>query len=296
VIIGVVGSLTLDHLVRVGQGAHFNSLGGPGLYAALGARLVAGTEVRLSAGLPASTPAFANSLNEAGIDLSFCNRVDEPPRLWILDSPEGRRVVTTSSVQAPEIARYDDKALGTWPDDPSFTDGLDGVLLCAPDRIGNEVHRNTLVGVDPDQEAAHEFGWDYWRAIARPGGVLLPSRVQLRALGGDPRSAAAKLACELTVAVVARLDTEGVFAVTPEGRCWAVEDAGVTVVDTTGAGDAMAGATVAAMAAGIDLPQAAALGVSVARLALRDWGHMGLLMHSAITAPLDGVHMTREFR
>jgi sugar/nucleoside kinase (ribokinase family) len=205
-------------------------------------------------------------------------------------------VVTTSPAQAPEIARHDDKVVGTWPDDPLFTDGLDGVLLCAPDRVRIDVAGTTLVGVDPDQEAAHAFGWDYWRAIARPGGVLLPSRVQLMALGGDPRLAATKLASELAVAVVARLDKDGVLAVNSEGRRWAVEDTNVTVVDTTGAGDAMAGATVAALAAGIDLAHAAALGVSAARLALRAWGHTGLHRHPAITAPLDGVHVTREFR
>jgi sugar/nucleoside kinase (ribokinase family) len=287
--VAVVGALTLDHLVRVDGGARFDVLGGPGLYGALGARLVAGTAPSLVAGLPADEPRFARALDRAGIDTTSCAGVAVAPRLWILDSPQGRRIVPTVPSGRIELAGGDDPE-GAPAQLPPADAG--GVLFCAPTRVPAGVA--ALVGVDPEQRLVAQRGWEYWRSVARPGGVLLPSRIQLAGWPAGPRAAARELAGTLGTAVVARLDVEGAFAVDPSGRAWSVTDADAKVVDTTGAGDAMAGATVAALTAGAPLDVATAFGVSAAQIALSAWGPDGLLDHAPIHAPLPAISVTEE--
>jgi sugar/nucleoside kinase (ribokinase family) len=287
--VAVVGTLTLDHLVRVDGGARFDVLGGPGLYGALGARLVAGTAPSLVAGLPADEPRFAWTLDRVGIDTTSCAEIAVAPRLWILDSPQGRRIVPTVPSGQIELADTD----GPLPDAvPQLPVDADGVLFCAPTRV--PATATALVGVDPEQREVADRGWEYWRSVARPGGVLLPSRIQLAGWPAGPRAAARELAGTLGTAVVARLDVEGAFAVVPSGRAWSVTDADAKVVDTTGAGDAMAGATVAALAAGAPLDVATAFGVSAARIALSAWGADGLLDQAPIHAPLPAISVTEE--
>ena len=92
--------------------------------------------------------------------------------------------------------------------------------------------------------------------------------------------------------MIARLDRDGMVVITADGE-WTVRDPDVQVVETTGAGDSSAGAIVAAWTAGADLATAAAYGVSVARLALSDWGHEGLLTEP-LTEPFPAITITRK--
>ena len=284
--LAVVGGLSVDHIVVAPVTARFDRLGGPGLYAALGARLVAGTLVRLHTALPESEPDFATTLNSAGIDITHCVEVPDVPRVWILDSPHGRRVVSAAPPTGIELdAPEPEPEHGR----PALVDGVDGVLLCSPRAL--DVQAGAVVGVDPDQREVARHGLAYWHSIAVPGGVLLPSRVQLAGLAPDPRQAARHLATTTGVAVVARLDRDGAYAVAPDGRSWSVRDEHVELIDATGAGDASAGATVAALSAGADLAAATALGVSVARVVLSGWGHTALVNHPPLAGPLPGVHV-----
>jgi len=101
--VGISGGLSIDHVVTAPTGARFDQLGGPGLYAALGASLVAGSRVRLHTALPRSTPAFTRTLRAAGVDLTSCSEVPEVPRLWILHSAQGRRIVPTTPPPGLEL-------------------------------------------------------------------------------------------------------------------------------------------------------------------------------------------------
>jgi sugar/nucleoside kinase (ribokinase family) len=291
--VGIVGGLSIDHLVNEQHGARFNCLGGPGLYAALGARLVAGTDVRLAARLPQSTPAFWRVLRAAGIDLTSCTIVPDVPRVWILNSTRGRRLVP---VEPPSGLEFDTGSVD--PEPPvvppaTFFDRLLGVLYCAPDEIPR--HDPTVhIGVDPDQLQVLRRGDDYWHAVTTGRAVLLPSRVQLAAVAGDPRAATRELAGRLGVSVVARLDVDGMYAVDADGARWVIRDSRVDVRDTTGAGDSSAGAIVAAVSAGADLATAAAFGVSAARVVLSGWGHTALTRADPMTQPLAGIRITRE--
>ena len=112
-------------------------------------------------------------------------------------------------------------------------------------------------------------------------------------LDEDPFRAVLRLHDLLMSPVIAKLDVDGAFAVDESGA-WHVHDEAVRVVETTGAGDALAGAVLAAIASGRDIATATALGVSVARLALSDWGAGGLMNSRPLTRPLSGVRTRRK--
>jgi sugar/nucleoside kinase (ribokinase family) len=288
VTVGIVGGLSVDHLVREPVGVRFHCLGGPGLYAALGARLVAGTAVRLLADLPADTPAFTVVLRNAGVDLTHCRGTPDVPRVWILTSARGRRIVSLDAPAGSEFDTGGDRDPAQPPVGEAFRTGLGGLLYCSPSRLEPTP---TLTGVDPDQRLVLRHGMEYWQSIRSDPGVLLPSRVQLATVAPDPTAAARELAIRLRMPVVARLDADGMHAVDPNGSQWSITDHDAEVIETTGAGDSSAAAIVAALAHGADLPTAAAYGMSTARVALSGWGCDALLTASPHTTPLPGIRI-----
>lgn len=292
VLLGISGGLSVDHIVHAPVGARFGCLGGPGLYAALAARLVPDTQVRLHCSLPRSTPEFAHVLEDAGVDLTFAEDVEDVPRVWILTSDQGRRIVSTSPPMGNELGNSDAPEPGEEVRElpGPFLASLDSLLCCSPHALPAAA-AGTLIAVDPDQRCVQASGDDYWKSVAAPGGVLLPSRVQLASLNIDRRQAARELVAQTGVRVVARLDADGMIAVGTDGRMWTVTDGNVHVTDTTGAGDASAAAIVAALSAGADLATAAAYGVSAARVVLSDWGHAALTRAAPLTAPFPQVRI-----
>ncbi|WP_368497021.1 PfkB family carbohydrate kinase [Herbiconiux sp. A18JL235] len=293
--LGVRGGLSIDHLVAVGRDAAFDQLGGPGLYAALGGRLVGGTEVRLITDLPDDDERFELLFDELGIDVWHSRAVPSVPRVWILDSPQGRRIVETTAPSDLELEDAESPSeAGEVPLPPlgEASDGLDALLDSSPlerARVGS----STLVGVDPHQLPLRREGLGYLRRVLTRGGTVLPSRVQLRLLDPDPRAAARRIARELGAQVVARLDREGMYVVTGDG-CWTVCDPAVQVRETTGAGDASAAAIMAALAQGADLVTAAHFGVSVARIALAGTGSSALAAASPLTHPFPDIRSNQE--
>jgi sugar/nucleoside kinase (ribokinase family) len=296
--VGISAGLSIDHLVHAPHGhaehgARFDRLGGPGLYAALAARLVLGARVRLHAVLPRSRPKFAETLTSAGVDCTCCGEADDVSRVWILNSAQGRRLVPTTPPRGMEFGGVAEPDPGELPPPPArFLDGLDAVLYSAPATVPRA--GPPVIAVDPDQRHVSERGTEYWRSIAVAGGVLLPSRVQLAAFGPDAMHAVRTLATQLGIRVIARLDTDGMLAVESDGRAWHVSDEQVSVAETTGAGDASAGAITAALAAGTDLATAAAFGASAARIVLSDWGHTALVHADPLTEPLLGIRIRRQ--
>lgn len=250
----IAGGISRDHIVSVERElAAFNQPGGPGYYAALAAALVARSippdagEAAITVGLCADVrdADLRGNLARGGVDLSQTTSEHIAQRLWILDAPEGRRVLST--------------ARGTHELDPADpqTDGVDvtpnldgaGVLLrCAPTSPMADLGTTTVV-VDPDQSALAAGGWSYLAAVAPPGSVLLPSRVHLGLLGeGDVLRTARVLRERTGCSVVARLDADGSVVLPGSGGMWRVH-APAEVVDTTGAGDSHAGGLAAALAA-----------------------------------------------
>ncbi len=295
--IGVRGGLSVDHLVVAGQGASFSQLGGPGLFAALGARLVYGVNVRVSTHLPDDEPRFAELFDRLHIDRRYCAPASTATRLWILNSAEGRRIVETASpgpVELETTVAVSDEGEAEQPADPGFFDGLDALLDSAPIRRPGAAPA-TATGIDPHQVPMHRDGIDYLRRVTPAGGIVLPSRVQLSLIDADAHAAARRIATELATPVIARLDREGILAVDAgDMHEWTVRDANVQLVETTGAGDSSAAAVMAAIALGADLVTAAMFGVAVARYALAGWGAAALLEAQPLTAPPNGVTATQE--
>ncbi len=292
--VGIDGGLSVDHLVRVGEAPHFFEVGGPGLFAALGARLVNGTKVMLRSALPSSVPEFREVLTAADVDLSLCGVARDVPRVWMLDSPEGRRLVLTGPPDGLEIAEADEAPVARSTVRTKGFPSLDALLLCSPLRLPADVKNALVVGVDPEQRKTNAKSLSYWKRMTIPQKtVLLPSRVQLASVDEDSFRAVLRLHEILNVPIIAKLDVDGAFAVDESGA-WHVHDEAVQVVETTGAGDAMAGAALAAIASGCDIATATALGVSVARLALSDWGAGGLINRQPLTRPLRGVRTRRK--
>jgi hypothetical protein len=240
------------------------------------------TQAYLVADLPAEHVfPLRQLLNAAGVNAAYCRRVDRVDRLWILDAPQGRRVVPVQvSPGESEVTSRETGELSasSWTV-PDVREPLDAVLLCAPpsDFDWDRFREVRVRGIDPDQLAIQVHGWRYIEDCCRWATVLLPSRVQLRQLGSDPLDVADHLRQRFNIDVVAKLDKDGAVALPAQGDLWHVADPAAHVVDTTGAGDVVAGATVAALARGDGYPRAVAVGVSAARLALSDWGVHGLV-------------------
>ncbi|MGN6760845.1 MAG: PfkB family carbohydrate kinase [Leifsonia sp.] len=290
--VGVRGGLSVDHLVDAEAGARFSQLGGPALFGALGARLVNGTQARVFSTLPDDDDRFERLFDELGIDVGGSRREARAMRLWILNSAEGRRIVTTAPAGDIELEGAAAPALDDdGPDPVPVTGTLDGLLDSSPTEPA-EVGADVRLGVDPHQVPLHREGIAYLQRVARAGSIVLPSRVQLTLIDADPIAAARAIRDTTGLGVVARLDREGIVVVSQAGE-WEVRDPAVRVVETTGAGDSSAAAIVAAWTAGSDLPVAAAFGASAARLALSDWGHLGLLA-DPLDRPFPEITITRK--
>ncbi|MDR1431914.1 MAG: PfkB family carbohydrate kinase [Propionibacteriaceae bacterium] len=294
--LGVRGGLSVDHLVWEGQGARFRQLGGPGLFAVLGARLVSGVEVRLAANLPADEPRFAELCDQLGVDRRYCVDVPAATRLWILNSFEGRRIVGTAAPTPVELEMPGESKLAESepPADPRFCSGLDALLESAPIRRP-QVDAGLRVGIDPHQVPMRTEGIGYLRRVTPPAGIVLPSRVQLALIDSDVREAARRVSIELDTPVVARLDQDGIFVVdAAAAHEWAVLDSEVKVEETTGAGDSSAAAIMAALALGADIVSAAMFGIAIARFALAGWGADVLLKAEPISTPPNGITAIQE--
>lgn len=291
-VVGIEGGLSRDHIVTVGQGSAFDQIGGPGAFASIAAALVAAAAGR--AGLPAfSTRLFAvlpisertvfEALEKAGVDLAFCVPVGSIPRLWILNSPDGRRIVPTAvPTGAHELHDSQTEAPVRAVLPPAdFYQNLSGLLRCSPQGApAVAIPAGVVVAVDPDQSQLAERQWGYIDELVESTTVFLPSRVQLGQLGSDPYSAARALRERTGRSVLARFDAEGALALPAEGGAWWIRSEVGSIVDTTGAGDSHAAAALAALASPLaqgDLVNAATIAAATVAHTLSGWAADGLL-------------------
>ena len=297
----IQGGISRDHLVTVDRPPAYGQPGGPGVYAALGALLGAAvadartgkaTRVRLRTQLPSGD--IHELLTSAGVDLS--PTAEGPvPTLWILNAPEGRRVLSTAP-PTHELDETDPIAEGSG----TGTTGADTDILLrsAPSTGLDDAARPSVVLVDPDQRAIAEHGWDYLTDLAPTTDVFLPSRVQLRQLDEDPRHAAQELRRRTGRSVVARLDAEGSLVLPASGGTWQVRGDRVDVVDTTGAGDSHAGALAAALGNSVtedSLRAATVVATAVVTCTLTGTGPSGLMNRLDLTPDdLSSVHVLKE--
>lgn len=289
-----VGGLSVDHLVNWREGAQFYNLGGPALYAACGMRTVdKNSQVEVLSFLPEGDNRFTSEFETRDIGYASCVRTKTIDTIWICTDRSGRVLFPAAHADGIELL---EPGLGTDSQiDPISVDfGVefteeDVVLLSSPTEMPEAYKRAGTVLIDPHQTGVLNHGWEYLEHLvseAQPARViLLPSRVQLRALG-ETSDVALRMSERLGVDVVARLDEEGMDVLSQDGRA-RVKDVGVPVRDTTGAGDTTAGAIAGALANGRSLLEATQLAVTVARLLLSDWGINALSADTYIQDPLE---------
>lgn len=289
-LVGIEGGFSRDHLVNVHHGARFSAPGGPGTYAALAAAVTLewlGATSQKSPDPRSGTRVFGSGadfdiselLDSRGIDTSWLP-LDRAPKLWILTSESGRRIVRADSHRGHEL-QSDQPEFEPAPRPPAgFLMGLDALLRCAPSEPAIRVDPETVVAVDPDQRQIAARGWEYLEELARTTTLFLPSRVQLTQLHPDPLHAAELIRERTGRAVVARADADGSYVLPVTGEVVQVAALPTQVIDTTGAGDSHAAALLAAFSSQPDrddLVRAAAIASVVAARTVSGWGPDPLL-------------------
>lgn len=269
----IVGGLSVDHLVYENKSAHFSMLGGPALYAALGASAVQPIEVVLSTWLPADEPRFTDLFHRFSINTNFCLGNPKAERVWILHDRVGRKLVPINGAYNTELQNAPLSQVGLKLRDFLQPALCKTILLCSPEP-GIVVEGATLV-IDPHQIFVQNMGIDYYRSFNADRVIFLPSRLQLRLLRTDIYEAITLIRDSTGADVIARLDSEGMFVDCHMGQERIIDNE-VRVVETTGAGDSSAGAICAAIALGENVVNAAKIGISVVRHTLSDWGSQGL--------------------
>lgn len=273
----IFGGLSVDHLVTEGLGAHFSVLGGPALYASFGASRVAGVEVNVCTSLPIDEPRFKAEFDQARIGYPQSDEIDDCPRVWILNDSAGRMLVPVGGWGETELQtgpKHQSETDSSWFESVN-TSSADAVLLSSPPPGVDLSGYKGIVGIDPHQSHVASLGLEYFQSYAHPNLVFLPSRLQLTLIDPDINRAIEQIRNATGAFVLARLDEEGMLAVSPAGSIQ-LRDSDVRVIDTTGAGDSSAGGIIAALARGDSLENAAAMGLTVVRQLLKDWGHEGL--------------------
>lgn len=282
--VAVVGGLSIDHLVEEELGARFAVPGGPGLYGSLGARLVGDTRVELIARIPVDG-GLADHLHRLEVATTHAPTLGRAVRVWMLTDRHGRMVLPVKRPDEPELISGDRGVDEPGWDLPAALD-VDGVLLSSPETIP-QAWRPPVVGIDPHQWLVRSGGLDHFRSL-EGATVFLPSRTHLLLLDPDPLRAIALVHEATGVAVVGRLDADGMVVLDADGLR-RVTDPSAIARETTGAGDASAAAVVAALARGDDLDTAARFGASAARIAISDWGDAALSTASPMPQPFHDI-------
>jgi len=106
--------------------------------------------------------------------------------------------------------------------------------------------------------------------VNQPEAQFIGDRLGLAS--NNPLDIARTLATRFALTCVATLGEEGSLAVEPNGQAWRIGRPNVTVIDTTGAGDAYTGTLIAALDRGAPLPEAMRFASTAASLACESRG------------------------
>lgn len=283
-----VGNLTIDAAVAP-DGTAVESVGGDALYAALAARLVGGRPRVLAPIGPDATPALVDAIRAAGSDPGRLPRRTEPTVRNVVryDNAGGR---TWELVHGEENFEVLSVHPGDVDDDALRADGilLSAMALRPQIELAAWLRPRSaaVVYFDPQEDyiAGNE---DAVRAAVAGCDVFLPSEVEAHALAGTTDLARA---CRDFLALGPRAV---VITLAENGCCVATVDAPdpvflpadrVEPVDSTGAGDAFAGAFAAVHLRTGDPFAAARAGAQAARVAVSGHGIDGLLAAAAAAA------------
>jgi ribokinase len=267
----VVGSINVDHVMRVnrlphpgetvGRGVLTLHMGGKGANQAVSARQVV-EHVRLVAAVGSDNAGTAalTDLSRAGVDVSGVRIVPDcaTGTALIFVDDTGANMIGVAPGANAEL---------TAPADAPLDEGR-GVLL-----LGFEVPDHVLL---PLAAEAVERGWPVLLnpAPARPlpaellplRPILIPNELELATLAPatDVESSAMALSERSGAPVVATLGERGALLADARAGCQVIGAPKVTVIDTTGAGDTFCGTLAGELAQGRDLRDGVRLAVAAA--------------------------------
>lgn len=296
VVVGSVNAdvvVTVDHLPAPGEtvagGERRDDQGGKGANQAAAAARFGGAEVAIvgAVGDDAEGVAAQAALAAVGVDvaeLAVAEGARTGTALIMVDASGENQIALAPGANAsltPSLVR---EALGRLRPGPG--DVIVTVFELAPEIVVAVAEHARRVGSTLLVTPAPAKPLPPGLVHARP--VLLPNRGELArltasdaregALAPEPVEAAAvRLARQVAAPVVVTLGQDGALVVDDARQTLIPALPVVSVVDTTGAGDALAGATAAALAAGEPLQSAVRLGVAAAGLAVGAAGARGAL-------------------
>jgi ribokinase len=268
----VLGSINVDLIVNAGSlpapgetvtgGSFSRSGGGKGANQAVAASR-AGADVALVGGTGRDDfgTSARKGLGACGIDVSGVAETDEATGIALITvDPQGRNQIAVASGANSALEPEDAARLVKERTAP-------GSVLAMTNELEDAVNRAAIAAVPAqarlllDPAPARRIPSE----ILQRGPVLTPNADEAAALTGetDPEGAARVLQALTSAPVVVTLGASGAL-VLADGRTTVIEARPVEVVDTTGAGDALAGTLAAAMAAGHDIVESTRLAVDAA--------------------------------
>lgn len=286
----VLGSANLDHLIRVRDFPQpGETVAAAGHQTALGGK---GANQALAAARCGARVAFAGAVgdDDAGASVLRLLRGDgiDTSRTATVPGPTGRAFVTVDQAGQNQIVVAAGANALLQP--PASLPGAAVLLVqleipAAAARAAMAGFRGTVVlNPAPSDQAAGLTGL---------AGVLVPNAVELARLAGSsrvPDSPADALALVRDLrhdgAVVVTLGSDGALVAGPGGAAWQLTAPRVSVVDTTGAGDAFCGALAAALARGDTITAAARRGVAAGAAAVTRPGAGSAMPDAAAVAAL----------
>jgi sugar/nucleoside kinase (ribokinase family)/fructoselysine-6-P-deglycase FrlB-like protein len=282
----VIGNLTIDDVVRSDGSVAMASPGGNAVYAAVAARLWhhdVAVVARCGADLPPEVP---QTLRDLGVDTGGLRPVDGPTvRNWVIYEDDGRRrwLYRTPPERSREVAVRPQDVPAVWlvPDteEPPPVVHIAAMPLAASARLVAHVRQEApgaLITLDTHEDWVADP--DAVLALARRVDVFVPSREELTELAGydDPEKAAAGLREQGVPAVVVKLGAAGALVDSGDVPASRVPAWPADACDPTGAGDTFCGALAAALADGLELPDAVHRAVATAAWAVQSSGSLAL--------------------
>lgn len=276
----VVGNLTIDDVVLPDGTTHMSSVGGNGLYTALGVRLwqpSVGLVTRRGEDFPHNLTAMLNSLGVAADGV-----VDIPGptvRNWVVYEANGERhwIYRTPRERSREVAVQPGDLPVEWLEAelPPVVH-VTAMPLDAAEAIVDRVRSispRAIITLDTHEDYVVDYR-QRLRALAGKVDAFLPSRAESADLMGydDPRRAITDLSILPTPVIVIKMGAEGVLVWDKaRGTLHEVGVAHGPVVDVTGAGDAFCGGFAASLSLGYGPVESAQRGTISASYAVADF-------------------------
>jgi sugar/nucleoside kinase (ribokinase family) len=272
--------------------------GAPAIFASTTARLGVPTELCALVGDDPFGRALLSRLRRDGVGTSRCRAEPDLPTATAFVAYTGTgarsfvfnvRHAAAGGLRAEDLGDLPERAEWLHVSGSAVALGasLAETAILAAERV---LAAGGRVSVDPNvrpeatsPQIEQQLGW-----LVRRASVVFPSEGELAALGLDEETlaAAGAIVCATRGAAGARLHSDGEVV--------DVAAPAVREVDPTGAGDTFAGAFMAALVAGADPREAAALACRAAATAVTVLGPMEAPVDPALLAPLRARRMQRQ--